>query len=519
MKGDIRKAKRKEKEGGSDDRRRSTNTAMESTHEQTSRTLVVDANAIIDGWRGWKRAEDRMVSVQEVVEELKDENARKFGEQLEVREPSAAAMKVVERWAEKTGDLRAISRADARIIALTWDLVQSYEANTKRNQTGSVRFSQANQTTQHNTEPQSTKTERNQPRKQLPGWVEPDEDDSWGEEEEEEEEFGGTPNGQESNANMNATFPPTDTQPSKEETAANTRKDKRSQTNSRKLMLEKEKEDGWERPVSANRRRRKQRKEWEKLESERLAREQAARDLRALQIKEAKIQTAQMPQGEEHRTSAQTPGEETQVPESTPHVDAANASASPPREGAVKGTIEELGDEPAVACVTADFPMQNILLHMGLPLLAPNGRRIRELHVHGLRCSACNFTTREVTRIFCPKCGNKDTLEQVPVVLVEGGKEEYGYVARHKLRGTRYSLPKPKGGRHDVQPILREDVLLARLPQSARKKKATEDVFACDFGPDTWLSDRTPRHAKGILASLDSAKRNPNERRLVRKNK
>lgn len=503
---------------------RTIDRTMEWTKQRTSRTLVVDANAIIEGWWGWKRTDDRMVSVQEVVEELKDPNARKFSEQLEVREPSAAAMKVVERWADKTGDLRAISRADARIIALTWDLVQSSGAKTKRDQPGSIRYSQAIQTKQHNTEPQNTPAERNQPRKQLPGWVEPDEYDSWGEEEE-IEDIGGTPRGQESNANRNATLPPTDTQPNKEKTAPDTRTTTRSQTRPRKDMLEKEKEEGWERPVSANRRRRKQRKEWEILESERLAKEQAARDLRALQIKEAKSRTAEISQGEEHRTSAQTPGEATQVPESTPPADATDAtdgtdaSAPPPREGAVREPKDEEEDEPTIACVTADFPMQNVLLHMGLPLLAPNGKRIRELHVHGLRCSACNYTTREVTRIFCPKCGNKDTLEQVPVVLLEGGKEEYGYVTRHKLRGTRYSLPKPKGGRHDVQPILREDVLLARLPQSTGKKKATEDVFACDFGPDTWHSDRTPRHAKGILASLDSAKRNPNERRLVRKNK
>lgn len=36
--------------------------------------------------------------------------------------------------------------------------------------------------------------------------------------------------------------------------------------------------------------------------------------------------------------------------------------------------------ESSVACVTSDFAMQNVLLQMGLRLLAPGGMQIRQLH-------------------------------------------------------------------------------------------------------------------------------------------
>ncbi|KAL3498819.1 hypothetical protein ACH5RR_041551 [Cinchona calisaya] len=36
--------------------------------------------------------------------------------------------------------------------------------------------------------------------------------------------------------------------------------------------------------------------------------------------------------------------------------------------------------ESSVACVTGDYAMQNVLLQMGLRLLAPGGMQIQELH-------------------------------------------------------------------------------------------------------------------------------------------
>jgi RNA-binding protein NOB1 len=101
------------------------------------------------------------------------------------------------------------------------------------------------------------------------------------------------------------------------------------------------------------------------------------------------------------------------------------------------------GWHSSVACVTADFAMQNVLLQMGLRLLTRDGRRIARLSRYALRCSACYNVTREPGRLFCPKCGNM-TLDRVEVVVGPDGAEYFGMRKRHILRGTKFSLPKPR---------------------------------------------------------------------------
>jgi RNA-binding protein NOB1 len=45
--------------------------------------------------------------------------------------------------------------------------------------------------------------------------------------------------------------------------------------------------------------------------------------------------------------------------------------------------------ESSVACVTSDFAMQNVLLQMGLRLLAPGGNQIRQLHRYAIVVHVC----------------------------------------------------------------------------------------------------------------------------------
>jgi RNA-binding protein NOB1 len=99
----------------------------------------------------------------------------------------------------------------------------------------------------------------------------------------------------------------------------------------------------------------------------------------------------------------------------------------------------------SVATMTADFAMQNVLLQMGLRLLSRDGRVVTKLSRWALRCSACFFVTREAGRLFCPKCGNM-SLDKVEVTVGPDGSEYFGVRKRHILRGTKFSLPKPKVG-------------------------------------------------------------------------
>ncbi|EEH53702.1 uncharacterized protein MICPUCDRAFT_3608, partial [Micromonas pusilla CCMP1545] len=112
--------------------------------------------------------------------------------------------------------------------------------------------------------------------------------------------------------------------------------------------------------------------------------------------------------------------------------------------------------ESTVSCVTADYAMQNVILQMNLKLLTPDGMRITSLRRWVLRCHACGEVTRQTTRVFCPKCGNA-SLQKVEHTVSSDGVEQFGVRRKHVLKGTRYSLPAPKGGRTTKQPILRED--------------------------------------------------------------
>ncbi|KAK7251293.1 hypothetical protein RIF29_34350 [Crotalaria pallida] len=179
--------------------------------------------------------------------------------------------------------------------------------------------------------------------------------------------------------------------------------------------------------------------------------------------------------------------------------------------------------ESSVACVTADFAMQNVLLQMGLRLLAPGGTQIHQLHRWILKCHACYTVTAEIARIFCPKCGNGGTLRKVAVTVGENGIVLAARRPRVSLRGTKFSLPLPKGGRDAVTKnlILREDQLPQRVLYPRNKKKANKqkDEF---FTPDSVFSHHTDKKASfqkpsiGKQLAVFGGRRNPNDNHYSR---
>ena len=162
---------------------------------------------------------------------------------------------------------------------------------------------------------------------------------------------------------------------------------------------------------------------------------------------------------------------------------------------AAAGTHDELDDDPAadspISLVTSDFAMQNVALQMGLRVVASDaGSRIREARRWALRCSACSFCSREAGRLFCPRCGNA-ALDKVEVVVGASGAAAFGVRRSHCLRGTKFSLPKPRGGRGGSGPILREDQLLeamARARRSNRGRKGARAAAAAAAGDDPLLA-------------------------------
>ncbi|CAN4075936.1 unnamed protein product [Withania somnifera] len=176
--------------------------------------------------------------------------------------------------------------------------------------------------------------------------------------------------------------------------------------------------------------------------------------------------------------------------------------------------------ESSVACVTADFAMQNVILQMGLRLVAPRGMQIRELHRWVLKCHACYKVTTDVGRIFCPNCGNGGTLRKVAVTVGENGVVIAARRLRISLRGTKFSLPLPQGGRDAVtkNPILREDQVPQKfLYPKTKKKNKGDDIFT----PDIIFLNHTSKQAplqppvRKALAVF-SGKRNPNDNHYSR---
>lgn len=67
----------------------------------------------------------------------------------------------------------------------------------------------------------------------------------------------------------------------------------------------------------------------------------------------------------------------------------------------------------------------------------------------------------EVERTYCEFCGSH-LLGKVSVFINEDGQLSFfdNPKRRINLRGTKYSIPKPKTGRHNKNLILREDQLM-----------------------------------------------------------
>ncbi|RWS12383.1 RNA-binding protein NOB1-like protein [Dinothrombium tinctorium] len=129
-------------------------------------------------------------------------------------------------------------------------------------------------------------------------------------------------------------------------------------------------------------------------------------------------------------------------------------------------------DKVSVACITSDFAIQNVLMQIGLKVVSVDGGAIiRETKQFVLRCHACFKITTDMERKFCRSCGNLGTLKRVVVKVNEKG-EKVVFINFRKpinIRGTRYSLPMPKSGKHTNNPILVED---QPIPQQKASKFA-----------------------------------------------
>lgn len=140
----------------------------------------------------------------------------------------------------------------------------------------------------------------------------------------------------------------------------------------------------------------------------------------------------------------------------------------------VTDELEEVHD---VACITADYAMQNVLKHIGIKVMGVDGKLIQQLRTYILRCHACYKTTSMMDKVFCPKCGNK-TLKKVSVTLNSDGTQHIWINTKRAIntKGMKYSLPRPRGGKHAVNPILVADQREAQQLASKLGRKKTNPL-------------------------------------------
>lgn len=177
-----------------------------------------------------------------------------------------------------------------------------------------------------------------------------------------------------------------------------------------------------------------------------------------------------------------------------------------------------------VACITTDFSMQNVLLQIGLNVMSVDGMLINQIRTYVLRCYSCFKVTKIMTKTFCPNCGNK-TLKRVAATFEEDGSATY-YISKRPInvRGSRYSLPLPQGGKRGINPVFTED---QRFPHTMPSRKALEKTNALD--PDYVgkvspfaMNDVTSRAAQLTMSSgkkKNWMQRNPNQTRKPHRKK
>lgn len=522
--------------------------------------VVVDANAIVKGIRLERLAEEA-VTIPEVLREIKDKQARHtlatLPFELKVRDPDEASIKAVRRFARLTGDLGALSDPDVRCIAL--HLMLENEAHGLAH----VR-----------SEPPPLVLSKHKHNKQTkqPGWDYVPDEDAWAELDAmnaEAERSAAEVAGRMASASLAEAPEKPPPLPATALLALEMKErleKKRQKQRETEALLgeeggggetdEKNVDDdddggGWEQNVSrATRIRRAKRAERQREAdaatkatigvtnvvtnavaetvssvSERGAASEndaaAAEKARLADFEAAADASAAFFRGDSS-DDFKNDDFKNDRPDAA-EVEAAEASEDEASEDSSEDLSEDLPFESTVVSATGDYAMQNVLLQMGLRLTTPDGVRVSELRRWVLRCHACGDVTKQTTRVFCAKCGNA-TLQKVQHTVGEGGAEQFGVRRKHKIRGTRFSLPAPKGGRREKAPILREDQLIG---MRGVKKRDDEDVFAAEYNEESFAgSSRGQKpgaahlyHQRDLVESGGFPKKNPNERRFVRTNR
>jgi RNA-binding protein NOB1 len=140
-----------------------------------------------------------------------------------------------------------------------------------------------------------------------------------------------------------------------------------------------------------------------------------------------------------------------------------------------------LSEEVKVGIITDDFAMQNVCLRLGLKLISSAGARITKIKTWILRCHACYALVHDLSKHFCPRCGNATLLRTSVQATPEGLKIFLKKDFQYRNRGTVYSIPQTQTGRKAQNLILREDQKEYQRALKAREKMEKAQDFDFDM--------------------------------------
>ncbi|KAK8946462.1 hypothetical protein KSP39_PZI006356 [Platanthera zijinensis] len=425
---------------------------------------VVDSSAIIHGDKLTGLA-DRFVSVREVVEEIRDPVSRQRITRLpflvEIMEPSPEAIKKVVKFAKETGDLHTLSDVDLKLIALTY-MLESQIHGTDHLRTKPPLFHTINV--------------KSLPEIQLPGWG--DNVPNLAEWEALEQVIDGDLIGDSKILplkDLDDNVIPTTTKAVFE--AADDHhliyRHKKIYFPKREIKFEGKKmlSDGVD---ASNGENIDETDEWHPA----VSRSTHRRYLRRKARRESRV---------EDKGNDRLVEEDELDKNDVEAINFVGSSVSSIFDQMTLGNniladddsllMRSLSDS-TIACITSDYAMQNVILQIGLRLLASGGMQIHQLHRWVLKCHACNNVTQEIGKIFCPKCGNGGTLRKVSVTVGENGILLASRRQRIILRGTK------------------QDASKAHKEESAARAH-TEDVTSRDLEEEVVSRAREEEHATG----------------------
>ncbi|KAF9133940.1 Nin1 binding protein [Mortierella sp. 14UC] len=431
----------------------------DETHDRAIH-LVLDTSPFLRGGASKLRAlADKFYTIPEVLNEIRDKQARKDLDMLpfdiQVINPNESSVRAVSAFARKTGDLAVLSATDLRVLALAYQL-ELETCGMKRIRAEPLR---ANVQPTGNRPPATPRRTKHSAKEVT------------GDFEDEESTTATTEEGQQDQEQENTVLEEESEDESDDDEET---KDQDVQEISGKL--------------------------------ENLTTEEGKAELKEEEIKDASESTPETTEATEKNDEDDDDGEWI-TPENVKKFK--RHGTLKPKKKVRKMLLMQ------VACTTGDFAMQNVLLQMGLNLLSIDGLRISKVKNWVLRCHACTKVTHDMEKKFCPSCGNA-TLMRTSTSTDQNGNVKY-YLKKnmvYNLRGTKYSIPTPKGGRKNNDLILREDQREFELSMKFQRRQKKIDAFDPDYVPRLLEGQIDVRNPFGAPV-IGYGKRNPN---AVKKN-